>query len=460
MPAGWEPIDWAEEMAGRPGVEVAELDLILDKQATPPFQSPDPLYTNSSDPRWQWHLHAANAGGAWLSTVGDGVRLAILDTGVNDGNDGFCRPFVAEYNAVSDIAGPGAALDTHGHGSHVAGSAAQCSDNGVEGAGMAPEASVMPVKVFSSTGGANTSDVARGIDWAVANGARVINMSLGCPGCGASTTLNEAIERADAAGVVIVVSSGNSAIDVFYPANHPAVLAVGATTRAGNVADYSARGLGLDLVAPGGEASSSPTTFIWQDTLGGYDGFVGTSMAAGHVFGRCGASRLAFPGALALQVKNALTCSAVNLGSPGWDEQSGFGSLDAGGAVEQLEVDDGCRYRQLRRDKRRAPQRMPRFRAMPGSGGCTKGRPRWPDSSMEIRVISASWGIGTVMGSTPRACTASQTDTHTCAIPTRKVSPMSASSSAIRVTYPSPEISMGTGVTPCRSTGRPRAGTT
>jgi len=338
VPAGWEPIDWAEEMAGRPGVEVAELDLILTKQASPPFVSSDPLYANSADPSWQWHLHAANVGTAWLSTVGAGVTVAVLDTGVNDGTDGFCRPFVAEYNAVSDIAGPGAALDTDGHGSHVAGSAAQCSDNDIGGAGMAPEASVMPVKVFSSSGGASTSDVARGIDWAVANGARVINMSFGCSDCGGSTTLNAAIDRAFAAGVVMVVSSGNSPVDVFYPANHPAVLGVGATTRGGNVADYSARGLGLDLVAPGGESSNSPTTFIWQDTIGGYDGFAGTSMAAGHLSGAAALLISRFPSAPAVRVKNALTCSAVDMGSPGWDEQSGFGRLDAGRAVEQLRL--------------------------------------------------------------------------------------------------------------------------
>ncbi|MGH8947629.1 MAG: S8 family peptidase, partial [Acidimicrobiia bacterium] len=291
-------------------------------------------------PSWQWHLHAANAGGAWLSTVGAGVRLAILDTGVNDSSDGFCRPFVAEYNAVSDVAGPGAALDTDGHGSHVAGSAAQCSDNGVGGAGMAPEASVMPVKVFSSSNGASTSDVARGMDWAVANGARVINMSLGCPTslCSGSTSLNAAIDRASAAGVVIVVSSGNSPVDVHYPANHPAVLGVGAITRAGNVADYSARGLGLDLVAPGGEMSNSPATFIWQDTIGGYDGFVGTSMASAHVSGAAALLISRFPSAPAIRVKNALTCSALNLGSPGWDSLSGFGRLDAGRAVEQLRL--------------------------------------------------------------------------------------------------------------------------
>ena len=334
VPAGWEPIDWAEEMAGRPGVEVAELDLILTKQASPPFVSPDPLYANSGDPRWQWHLHAANAGGAWLSTVGAGVRLAILDTGVNDGSDGFCRPFVAEYNSVSDIAGPGAALDTDGHGTHVAGSAAQCSDNGVGGAGMAPEATVMPVKVFSSSNGASTSDVARGMDWAVANGARVINMSLGCSNCGGSTTLNAAIERASAAGVVIVVSAGNSPVDVFYPANHPAVLGVGATDQDGNVTDYSARGLGLDLVAPGGDEIRG----VWQDTIGGYREIGGTSMAAGHVSGAAALLISRFPSAPAERVKNALTCSAVNLGSPGWDGQSGFGKLDAGRAVEQLRL--------------------------------------------------------------------------------------------------------------------------
>ena len=148
VPAGLEPIEWAEEMATRPGVELAELDLTLTKQATPPFISPDPLYTNSASSAWQWHLHAANVGTAWLSTVGAGVTVAVLNPGVNEGSDGFCMPFSAEYNAVTGTLGPGAAFDADGHGSHVAGSVAQCSDNGVGGAGMAPGASIMPVKVI------------------------------------------------------------------------------------------------------------------------------------------------------------------------------------------------------------------------------------------------------------------------------------------------------------------------
>ncbi len=150
--------------------------------------------------------------------------------------------------------------------------------------------------------------------------------------------LNEAIDRAAAAGVVMVASSGNSPVDVFYPANHPSVVGVGATTRAGDVAPYSARGLGLDLVAPGGDVSGSPTTFIWQDTNGGYAGLVGTSMAAGHVSGAAALLVSRFPSASGLRVRNALACSAIDMGSPGWDDASGFGRLDAGAAVEQLRL--------------------------------------------------------------------------------------------------------------------------
>ena len=334
VPSGWEPIEWAEEMASRPGVASAELDIVLEPQATPPFISSDPLYANSAAPGWQWHLHAANVATAWQTTVGSGVIIAVLDTGVNDGSDGFCRPFVAEYDALSGGTGPGAALDTDGHGSHVAGSAAQCSDNGIGGAGMAPEASIMPVKVIPD---GLASTVARGMDWAVANGARVINMSIGCGNCPGSSALDAAIDRAVAAGVVLVSSSGNSPIDVFYPARHPLVLAVGAMTREGAVASYSARGAALDMVAPGG-TPGSPSGMVYQETSQGYVGMAGTSMASAHVSGAAALLISRFPNASAARVRNALTCSAVDVGSPGPDAQSGSGRLDAGAAVEQLRL--------------------------------------------------------------------------------------------------------------------------
>jgi hypothetical protein len=203
---------------------------------------------------------------------------------------------------------------------------------------MAPEATIMPVRVFpSGGGGANTASVARGLDWAVANGARVINMSLGCGNCPGSSTLDDAIQRAAAAGVVMIAASGNSPIDVHYPARHPSVMAVGAITRSGSVASYSARGTGLDLVAPGG-SSGAPGEFIWQDTPVGFDGIAGTSMASAHVSGAAALLISRFPAASAAQVSNALTCSAVDITTPGWDGASGSGRLDAGGAVEQLRL--------------------------------------------------------------------------------------------------------------------------
>jgi subtilisin family serine protease len=333
VPSGWEPLDWAEEMAERPGIETAELDIVLEPQASPPFISPDPLYSNSAANGWQWHLHAANVASAWQITVGAGVTVAVLDTGVSEGSDGFCRPFVAEYDAFNDLAGPGVAADTDGHGSHVSGSVAQCSDNGVGGAGMAPEASIMPVRVIPN---GQSSTVARGIDWAVANGARVINMSIGCDVCPGSSALDAAIERAAAAGVVLVASAGNNPTDVFYPARHPLVVAVGAITRSGAVAAYSARGTGLDLVAPGGDGS--PGGLVYQDTAQGIVGIAGTSMASAHVSGAAALMISRFPNAPASRVRNALACSAVDIGSPGWDGLSGAGRLDAGAAVEQLRL--------------------------------------------------------------------------------------------------------------------------
>jgi subtilisin family serine protease len=340
VPAGWEPIEWVEEMSTRPGIELAELDVILTPQATPPFVSPDPLYNDTSSTAWQWHLHAANVGTSWLSTVGAGVTVAVLDTGVSEGADGFCHPFVAEYDAAGNVSGPGTASDVDAsfHGSHVAGSVAQCSDNGLGGSGMAPEAAIMPIRVFpGGGGGANTAAVARGLDWAVAHGARVINMSIGCGNCPGSSTLDDAIQRAANAGVVLVAAAGNSPIDVHYPARHPSVTAVGSITRSGFVASYSARGTGLDLVAPGG-AGGAPGEFIWQDTPVGFDGIAGTSMASAHVSGSAALLISRFPTATAAQVSNALVCSAGDIETPGWDALSGFGRLDAGAAVEQLRL--------------------------------------------------------------------------------------------------------------------------
>jgi hypothetical protein len=314
-------------------VAVAELDPLLQTQVSVPLTSNDPLFTDSTNPMYQWHIHATNADVIWDTTVGNDVIAAVVDTGVTEGPDGFCEPFAAPRNVVTGTSGDAAVEDLDGHGSHIAGSVAQCTGNGMGGAGMAPGARIMPVVVFSGEN-AFSSHVAQGIDWARENGASVINLSLGCPDCDESSILNQAIVAAESAGILMVAASGNSPVDVFYPASHPAVMAIGASTINGSIASYSARGVGLDMVAPGGTMSSP----IWQEEEGTYRAKAGTSMAAAHVTGAVSLLRSQFKSASAVQVRNALTCSASEIGPEGWDNASGYGGLDAAAALEQLEV--------------------------------------------------------------------------------------------------------------------------
>ncbi len=332
VPPGETPLTWATTLSKRSGVLTAELDPVFERLATPPFAANDPLYVSGGgNPAAQWHLHAVNVDGAWQGTVGADTVVAVLDTGVSAGPDGFCHPLVWEYDAVTESTGPGSAADEDGHGSHVAGSIAQCSGNATGGAGMAPEARVLPVDVFAGNL-ASTGDVVQGIDWAIAHGADVINLSLGGDNGLHSTAMDGAIARAIAANVLVVAASGNEPVGVFYPASHPDVLAVGATHINNGVAGYSARGTGLDVVAPGGDQSGP----IWQETGGTYKGFSGTSMAAGHVSGAAALMRAMHPTATWDQVRSAINCSAKDLGQGGWDWSTGNGLLDAGSAVEQL----------------------------------------------------------------------------------------------------------------------------
>ncbi|MCI0543677.1 MAG: S8 family serine peptidase, partial [Actinobacteria bacterium] len=331
VPAGVDPAEFVEDLSARVGVRHAELDLVFHSLVTVPFTPNDPLYTaGAGNPAAQWHLHVIDLTHAWQTTVGGGVEVAVLDSGVTPGPDGFCQPFIAEYDATTDTEGPGSAADDDGHGTHVAGSVAQCSGNGQGGAGVATDARIMPIDVFIGDV-ALSSDIVRGIDHAIANGADVINLSLGIE-VGSSEILNQAIARAVEADIVIVAASGNNGGALFYPANHPDVIAVGATTITNSVPSYSSRGVGLELVAPGGTGSAP----VWQETGGVYQGLAGTSMASAHVSGVAALLRARHPAASAAQVRNAMNCSAADLGSAGWDSDSGFGLVQAGDAVDEL----------------------------------------------------------------------------------------------------------------------------
>jgi hypothetical protein len=269
--------------------------------------------------------------------------VAVLDSAINfTGVDAFCTPVVSPYDAIAQterLADLNTTAD-FGHGTHVAGTIAQCTNNGTGVAGIAPGATLMPVRVLSDGGLGTSSDLARGIEWAVDHGADIINMSLGfsCedmwPTC-RDWQVDTAIGAASAAGVLLVASSGNSGSShVAYPSAHPAVVSVGAIDSADNVWTEgvgvgSNQGPSLDLVAPGVGIIQETTTFGAYV----YSPGTGTSMAAPHVSGAAALVLSVDQTLTADAVRSILTDTAVDLGSPGFDTAFGWGRIDVAAAL-------------------------------------------------------------------------------------------------------------------------------
>lgn len=326
------------EIAADPAVKYAQVDVKLQRTELPKaaLEQPqlvpnDPLYA-----QYQWHLSSATGGinspAAWDVSKGDGVVVAVLDTGILPNHPDVAVNLLQGYDFISDAETsrrptddrvPGAldygdwvendnecyagslAEDSSWHGSHVAGTIAEATNNGVGMAGVAPNATVLPVRVLGKCGG-YLSDIADAITWASggtvagvpanANPAEVINMSLG--GSGTCDTLyQDAINGAVARGTTVVVAAGNSAGNAanFRPASCANVIAVGATRITGGIAYYSNYGAVVDLSGPGGGGSvdGNPGGYVWQNGYTGattptsgsytYMGMGGTSMASPHV---------------------------------------------------------------------------------------------------------------------------------------------------------------------------------
>jgi serine protease len=242
------------------------------------FKAPnDPQYSQ------QWNLRSINIERAWEETKGSGVTVAIIDTGVSLVPDLQQTEFVEGYDFVNNKTD---ASDDNGHGTHVAGTVAQSTNNNYGVAGIAYQAKIMPLKVLSAAGGGTVSDIAEAIRFAADNGADVINMSLG--GGGESLVMKDAIAYAHQKGVVVIAAAGNANRNAAeYPARYPHVVGVAATDAAGKKAPYSNYGAGIDIAAPGGSDQGK----IVQETVNPrtgetvFAGFQGTSMAAPHVAG-------------------------------------------------------------------------------------------------------------------------------------------------------------------------------
>ncbi|MDJ0517767.1 MAG: S8 family peptidase [Trichodesmium sp. MO_231.B1] len=242
----------------------------------------DPMYGK------QWNLRSINVESAWNETKGDGITVAVIDTGVSKVPDLQKTKFVPGYDFVNDRT---LATDDNGHGTHVAGTIAQATNNNYGVAGIAYEASIMPLKVLAASGGGTVSDIAESIKFAADNGADIINMSLG--GGGESQIMKEAINYAHNKGVVVIAAAGNANQNsASYPARYPHVVGVSATDPAGEKAPYSNFGAGVDISAPGGSTKGqNEAGGILQETINPENGksvfasFQGTSMASPHVAG-------------------------------------------------------------------------------------------------------------------------------------------------------------------------------
>ncbi len=259
----------------------------------------------SSDPRFaeQWNLAQVGAPAAWAVTTGAGVRIGVVDSGVDLGHEDLAGKVVASANCIGSGGDTarcgGSAQDDNGHGTHVAGIAAATRDNGRGGAGVAPDAALVVAKVLAADGSGTDGDVTAGIKWVVDHGARVVNLSLGDPFLVTTlfgSSLREGIEYAWSRGAVPVLAAGNTnllglGIGSSNYGPIPA-LVVGATDRTDRVTAFSSP-LGTArwaLLAPGGagngrDADEVLSTFWRKDRPNAYTGLSGTSMAAPHVSG-------------------------------------------------------------------------------------------------------------------------------------------------------------------------------
>jgi len=286
---------------------------------------------------WQWNMEKIGMEQAWDLSTGEGVTVAVLDTGLNAAHSDFMTTSLAPGFDFADMDPDTTPVNMHG--THVSGTIAQSTWNAGYGcAGIAYKATVMPVKIFADGGGGAPDYVtANGIMFAADNGAKVINLSMG--GYGYSNTLHDAVKYADAAGVLVVASAGNDNVPWdHYPSGYPEVMSVAATTIEDTKASYSNYGK-VEIAAPGGDMwpgypvyGPDPIPFIFQATSGccTFSWYSGTSMAAPHVSGVAALVWAKNPGLSPAEVKSILTGSATAIGD---DYYFGAGRVDAYAAL-------------------------------------------------------------------------------------------------------------------------------
>ncbi|WP_433388357.1 type VII secretion-associated serine protease mycosin [Micromonospora sp. KLBMP9576] len=277
----------------------------------------------------QWQLDALGAKAAWRISTGRGVTVAVVDSGVDATHPDLAGQVLPGYDLVVS-AGSADDPDPVGHGTTVAGLIAGRNDDKRGAVGLAPDARILPVRVLDAE---NRYDdaliVAKGVRWAVDNGAQVINLSLG--GGGDSPALAAALDYAFARDVVVVACTGNldtsSNAKVWYPAREPGVIAVAGSERdTDNLWSGSITGRATVLTAP--------ATGLVGARPGGYWRVQGTSFAAPLVAATAALVRARYPQMSAGDVVNRLLTTARDIGPDGRDDRFGYGMVDPVAALD------------------------------------------------------------------------------------------------------------------------------
>ncbi len=296
-----------------PDVQFAEVDRLMPAAGT----ANDPSFAS------EWHLTMIGAPTAWNFASGTGIKIAILDTGVDGTHPDLAAQMVPGWNFYDNNSNTS---DVNGHGTAVAGAAAAATNNGVGVASVAGGAKIMPVRIADPTAYALWSTVAQGLTWAADNGARVANISY--QGASASSTIQSAASYFRSKGGVVYVAAGNTgAIDNTAPTGLMTV--VSATLENDTIATWSTFGSFVDISAPG-------NNILTTNRGGGYGYWWGTSLATPVVAGTAALILSERPALTPAQVDAALTSTATDRGAPGYDIYYGAGRVNAAAALQQV----------------------------------------------------------------------------------------------------------------------------
>jgi hypothetical protein len=330
----------------------------------------DPLYGTK-----QFHLTQIDAPGAWNVTT-TSARIAVIDTGADFNHPDLQgrlikgRDFCVTYDEIAEVCKTGVGFEdadpsetasaltagtgsSAGHGTHTTGIIAAATNNGTGVAGITWNGQVVVIKVFDDQASfTDSATLAKAIEYAAdpARGAaKVINLSLGIRTVDLSKNpdlaLSNAIGYADSKDVLMVAAAGNyqpsvseASKTVFYPANDPRVIPVGAVDPLNTISGISARGTNRVIMAPGQGLSFTPLgeAGIWSTKSGGgYEARYGTSEATPQVAAVAGLIRGQNPGLTALQTRGILESTSKDLGEAGRDNTYGFGLLQSGAALRK-----------------------------------------------------------------------------------------------------------------------------